>query len=170
MKLNIGCGNHYAAGWTNVDIDETQDVTPDIVGDVVKGLDFPDGSAEKIYLGHILEHLTQEDAVLALLECKRLLQPGGSMMVVGPDCDRADEMLARGEISEIEHDLVVTGAGRWAHDVHLWRSTGPLTEELLHLAGFTPAECPVEEVPAIGFPLTSAVGWQFAYYAIGGNK
>jgi hypothetical protein len=165
MKLNIGCGNHYAQGWTNVDVAYNDQVRPDIVADVTQGIPLPDGCAERIYVGHVLEHLDQADVVVALTECRRLLAPGGQMLVVGPDCDRADIMLRHRQLTAEEHRLVVEGAGRWASDVHLWRSTPELTAEAMRAAGFEVAESTVQHVSFDGsWPVVSAIGWQFAAF------
>jgi predicted SAM-dependent methyltransferase len=164
VKLNIGCGNHYASGWVNVDIDETSDVRPDVVADVTDHLPFDDATVRQVYIGHVLEHLALDDVPKALAEIGRVLAPGGRVCVVGPDCDRADQMLARAEIDAVEHELVVTGAGRWAHDVHQWRSTEPVVQELLTAAGFAVATRPLQSLWPM-WPLTSAIGWQFALIA-----
>jgi predicted SAM-dependent methyltransferase len=165
VKLNIGCGNHYAPGWVNIDIDpELLDVTPDVVGDITGRLPWSDGQAHRIYIGHVLEHLALDDVPTALAECKRLLAPGGLLAVVGPDCDRATAMLIEGEISGVEHELVVTGAGRWAHDVHQWYSTGPAVEEALIEAGFAVTAVALVDL-SLHWPLTSQIGWQFAFIA-----
>lgn len=164
MKLNIGCGNHYADGWVNVDIDQTDEVCPDVQADLVAGLPFPDGVAKRIYLGHVLEHLDPTALPAALAECARLLAPGGALMIVGPDCDRADELLASGAIDEVEHGLVVHGAGRWAHDVHLWRSTPAATGAALTAAWFEWRPVPIWRVP-VEWPVVSRIDWQFAIAA-----
>jgi hypothetical protein len=165
MKLNVGCGNHYAPDWVNLDLAETEDVHPDVIGDITGRTGFNDNSAERIYLGHVLEHLAVDDVAAALAECGRLLQPDGSMMVVGPDCDLADAMLVAGSIGTVEHELVVTGAGRWAGDVHQWRSTGPVTTAQLRIAGFVAEPMSVYDVDDSTWPLTSQIGWQFAILA-----
>lgn len=91
MKLNIGCAEYRCDGWSNIDAYE---------GDGEKGLErrpdilapawdipLPDGCAERIYLGHVLEHmdLTAGEPQAALTEARRLLAPNGQLLAVGPD-------------------------------------------------------------------------------------
>jgi predicted SAM-dependent methyltransferase len=165
VNLNVGCGNHYAEGWVNVDIDHTDEVRPDVVADATKGLPFGDGEAERIYLGHVLEHIEPLDALVALAECRRVLVSGGEMCVVGPDCDIADRLLATGSITVGDHGAIVNGAGRWTHDVHLWRSTGARTEDFLRAAGFVTHPITIAELVVSTWPLVSGVDWQFSVLA-----
>lgn len=165
MKLNLGCGNHYAPGWTNVDVADNDEVRPDVLADLTHALPFDDGSAERIYLGHVLEHLAENDLPSLLAECRRVLADGGEMVVVGPDCDRADKLLADGTIDAVEHSLVVSGAGRWASDVHLWRCTEAVVREHLVGAGWRTASVGMVGLVMNLWPVTSQVGWQFGLKA-----
>lgn len=89
IKLNIG-SKIRAEGWTNFDIDPGPDV--DVVGDCSDLSHFKDGSVDKIYASHVLEHLSyQGDLVAALKEWCRVLVPGGTVMISVPDL----EMLCR---------------------------------------------------------------------------
>jgi SAM-dependent methyltransferase len=91
MNLNLGCGFWPVAGWTNVDLNPETSRYVDIWASVTD-LPFPDGSADRIYCGHLLEHLGYDsDAPAALREMARVLAPGGSICVVGPDMDRVLE-------------------------------------------------------------------------------
>lgn len=85
-RLNIGPGNHYAPGWLNVDRHDLphHDHPPDLMGDILEGLPFDDGSFDQAYCGHVLEHLPFDRAHEAVAECWRLLAPGGRLAVVGP--------------------------------------------------------------------------------------
>lgn len=52
--------------------------------DVTEGLPVPDGSCECIYSEHFLEHLTVEQGIRFLRDCRRVLRPGGVMRVAMP--------------------------------------------------------------------------------------
>jgi predicted SAM-dependent methyltransferase len=111
VKLHLGCGPVIVPGWVNVDkspnvllsrvpalkrgmarigvltqghVDAS--FTRDVVhADVLAGLPYPDGSAERIYHAHVIEHLSRPQALRFLQECARLLAPGGVMRVTTPD-------------------------------------------------------------------------------------
>lgn len=83
VRLHIGSGRHRLDGWVNVDIQELPGV--DVVADVRRGLDFRDARA--IYAEHFLEHLALDDALGFLLECHRVLAPGGWLRLSTPNLD-----------------------------------------------------------------------------------
>lgn len=81
MRLNVGCGAHYADGWVNVDNNPA--VYAEFHADAVE-LPFPDGSAEMVYLGHLLDHAGPVWAGMVLTEARRILQPAGFLVVLYP--------------------------------------------------------------------------------------
>jgi predicted SAM-dependent methyltransferase len=113
VRLNLGAGLQNAPGWTNYDRSRVVLVArrrwlrkllrgvhnlglaskPDVLDwpadtrslDVTKGLPHPDGSVDAIYTSHMLEHLTPDSASFVLVECHRVLKPGGALRVVVPD-------------------------------------------------------------------------------------
>jgi SAM-dependent methyltransferase len=93
MKINIGCGRDYKAGWLNTDIsrdckaDAYFDIRKDIivkgprVGDKVV-----DNSADYVYISGVLEQIGEnEHLVHAMNECWRVLKDGGIMEVIVPN-------------------------------------------------------------------------------------
>lgn len=136
MKLNLGCGDRYVPGWVNVDwpgSPHPRDVTADLTRELPWGL----CTIAAAYAGHLLEHLTP-GACLALLE--RLLPcmvPGGDIMIVGPDIDRAEAMIEAGTFQPT-HTLqeLKYGGHRWHGDAHLWDCNTPAVMGLLTKAGW----------------------------------
>lgn len=161
MKLNIGCGEFYAQGWTNVDVESNDKVHPDVVASAT-ALPFRNGVCEAVYMGHVLEHLTPDDAVRALVEAHRVLQAGGTLMIVGPDVFKARDMVTNGSMTEDWYDKVLNGAGRWFHDVHLWPCTARKMAEYASRAGFTAQIINEYDVDTRTWPVTALVGWQGA--------
>ena len=128
MRLNLGCGTNAVDGWRNIDRSpgvllsrlpvairsrirrfiprQQADVEwpPNVVRlDVTKGLPFDDGSVEAIYSSHMLEHLPRDDAEGVLLECRRVLAPGGVLRLVLPDLRQiAERYLASREADAAE--------------------------------------------------------------------
>lgn len=162
MKLNVGCGDHYAAGWTNLDLDRDLHRQPDLIGDLTH-LPSEVVDLERVYCGHVLEHLPLDDVDLALRELHRRARPGAELLVVGPDCVRARRLHAVGVIDAATLEGAVHGAGRWAGDEHLWECHEQALLDLLTAAGWGHVRpVPVAPAPLIGWPVTSFVSWQCA--------
>jgi predicted SAM-dependent methyltransferase len=85
LRLHVGCGRARLAGWLNVDAQALAGV--DVVADVTKGLEMPDGSAEVVYAEHFLEHLPIADALGFLAEVHRVLAPGGWVRLSTPNLE-----------------------------------------------------------------------------------
>lgn len=165
-KINVGCGEFVAPGWLNIDLavhgDEVvvwniTDGMPPVVVDYVT----------KIYMGHVLEHLERDSVVpmLRLLRDHPMLTSETFLAVVGPDCDTAERMHRRGELTQEELVAVRYGAGRWRGDQHLWRSTAGETSRMLEEAGWTVTTTLPSNLQLAGWPVTSCVAWQFALLA-----
>ncbi len=82
-RLHIGCGQQAIPGWINVDNQSLPGV--DRVLDVRGGLPF--SGVEAIYAEHFLEHLSFEDALAFLVECRRVLAPEGALRLSTPNLD-----------------------------------------------------------------------------------
>lgn len=162
MWLNLGCGQYHApAPWVNVDANPI--TRPDVVADIAH-LPWPDHTAERIYCGHVLEHVPPDDVVAVLMELRRLLAPGGELCIVGPDYDRA---LANPVVEEREPLLrsIRDGGGRWSGDEHLWLSTEAATLGYVRSV-FLSARTPnIADVDDAVWPVVSHVWWQFAITA-----
>jgi SAM-dependent methyltransferase len=59
-----------------------------LVHDLACGIPFPATSVDVVYHSHVLEHLDREVAGRFLVECGRVLRPGGTIRVVVPDFER----------------------------------------------------------------------------------
>lgn len=85
-RLNLGCGEDYRPGWTNVD--KVAAVDPDYVVDLEHTpWPFPDGAFDRVLAAHVIEHLP--DMVAALRELARVLAAGGRAEVRLPIGDDA---------------------------------------------------------------------------------
>ena len=82
-KLHIGCGPQARSGWTNVDIELNPGV--DFVLDVRRGLPFRD--ATYIYAEHFLEHLSYDEGIAFLRECRRVLRADGVLRLSTPNLE-----------------------------------------------------------------------------------
>lgn len=57
--------------------------------DLSKGIPFGDGSVDAVFHSNMLEHLDREVAESFLVECRRVLKPGGLHRIVVPDFELA---------------------------------------------------------------------------------
>lgn len=102
MKLlNLGCGATRPKGpeWVNLDNLHVQfpsgherdelDAEPNYVNfEVLSGpLPFADETFDGILASHFFEHFDCMDALAIMLDCKRILKPGGTLLVSVPDAE-----------------------------------------------------------------------------------
>lgn len=83
MKLHLGAGPQALPGWVNIDNEPYPGI--DRVLDVRDGLPFE--GVERIFAEHFLEHLSFEDALRLLGECRRVLRPDGILRLSTPNLD-----------------------------------------------------------------------------------
>jgi predicted SAM-dependent methyltransferase len=85
LRLNIG-GEVAHEGWKIFNIQPGPHVN--FVGNCLDLSQFSDGSVSELYLSHVLEHLDyRKEAFTALTEFRRILVPGGRLMIGVPDLD-----------------------------------------------------------------------------------
>jgi predicted SAM-dependent methyltransferase len=82
-RLHIGCGQQSLPGWINIDNQGLPGV--DQVLDVRRGLPFSGVAA--IYAEHFLEHLSLDEGLGFLRECRRVLRPDGVLRLSTPNLD-----------------------------------------------------------------------------------
>jgi predicted SAM-dependent methyltransferase len=100
LRLNVGGGPFNPVGWFNIDLLRTANLRIDIR----RGLPIADSSCGFIFSEQLFEHLTLEELRKMLLDCYRVLEPGGAIRIAVPD-------LARFVRAYIEDDL------QFIHDV-----------------------------------------------------
>lgn len=81
--LDLGAAHNKAPGYLGVDQYESPDV--DIVADITKGIDLPDGSVGVIRASDFIEHIV--DKVALFNELYRLLAHGGVLLTLTPSSD-----------------------------------------------------------------------------------
>lgn len=176
--LHLGSGPHYVQGWINLDLNtfDGWERQPDVLGSIFD-IPFEDESMDKVYAGHILEHLKFELVPDAVRESLRVLKPTGTLCVVGPCMDKAratkqpqwllDEIPAGWDSDE-------TNPQKLEGFPHLWTATTALTRERLEAGGAKNIrEVPITEITlkngwantAESDPITGAGMWQCAFLA-----
>jgi predicted SAM-dependent methyltransferase len=81
-KLQLGAGGYHPDGWLNTDIEPGED---EAFLDATKPFPMPDAGFSYIFSEHVFEHLTYEDGLAMLRECRRILKPGGRMRLATPN-------------------------------------------------------------------------------------
>lgn len=88
INLNIGCGGKLWKGFVNIDFPGNwSGKSPDVECDVRK-LELPDDYADTAYAIHVLEHFYRWETEDVLSEWRRVLKPGGKLVVEVPCLDK----------------------------------------------------------------------------------
>lgn len=154
--INLGCGPTSAPlPWINVDIVEDENIKPDILissgrpEELVEKFGYEFDSIDKIYLGHILEHINWPDLYDFMLGCKKLLKKGGQICVVGPDTFKTLDMWKNNIVDfnfvrgVIEDDLnYQVSRNDWSGASHKWNYYLERAVRLIQGCGFNNIETP----------------------------
>ena len=105
MNLNLGSGTDRFKGWLNFDADPR--AKPDYIGNVDDLSMFKTGSVNAIFASHILEHIPFGKDVI--VEWKRVLKVGGTLIVVVPDLGQLTALYDAGIITELYLQATVYG-------------------------------------------------------------
>ena len=135
MYVSIGSGSTRYKDVINYDINKMLNV--DIVGDIRK-LPFKDDSVDGIIFQHVLEHLIKKDHLGVLWGIRRVLKPGGKLLVEVPNfemCLRAYLDNTKGLKDSYWYDTIF-GADRVPYDRHLSGITEEYLTDLLFETGF----------------------------------
>lgn len=159
LGLNLGSGLWPTdlPGWINVDLPWHGVKSPHVYGNGF-ALPFKKGVFDRIYIGHVCEHIDWDDLPILGKEISRVAEYGAQIMVVGPDYERAKAQNEPPSILNAISDLN-TGPGG-----HKWVATEALTIEACLSMGFVnPRALPITEVvpPAWPNPAPHAL-WQCA--------
>ncbi|MBK5258548.1 MAG: hypothetical protein JJE51_03080 [Thermoanaerobaculia bacterium] len=130
-RLHIGSGPLVRPGWANVDLEYHEGV--EHVLDVRDGLPFKD--VRYIYAEHFLEHLSWDEGLRFLKECRAALGADGVLRLSTPNLDWVWATQYRSPSPDAVHDcFAMNKAFRgWGHQ--FLYNVGTLTAAL-HAAGF----------------------------------
>lgn len=86
IKLNLGCGKKVLDGYINIDIVSSPKAArePEILCDLRK-LTLEDDYADEAIAIHVIEHFYVWEVCDVLIEWRRVLKPGGLLVIECPD-------------------------------------------------------------------------------------
>lgn len=88
-NLQLGCGMNQLHGWLNTDVEPDYGVT---FLDVTQPILAPDNSFDFIFAEHLIENFDSEKLKSVLVECYRILKPGGTLRLTFYCADALCEM------------------------------------------------------------------------------
>ncbi len=145
LRLNIG-GRTGESGWLTVNVVEAQDIPGkdplpiDIIGTCTNLSAMADGTAAVIYSSHVLEHLSfPHEVPLALAEFRRVLAPGGLLLLAVPNLAfTLHAFFDPNMSSEGRRELILElfGGQHYRHDYHKFIYDFQILADLLTGAGF----------------------------------
>lgn len=110
MKLHIGCGAKVLPGWVNCDIARNPKAQrdPEILCDA-KTIPLDDGVADVVMAIHVWEHFYRWESESVIAEWRRILKPGGLLILELPDLIKCCKNIVEGFTNGRHPDQL----GRW---------------------------------------------------------
>lgn len=106
IRINYGCGRRILSGYVNVDacVNPKAERAPEVLhalrfnpdGSIVEKTPMLDDFADELLAAHVIEHFREYEAPHVLLEWKRLLKPGGKLILELPNIESASRNLLAG--------------------------------------------------------------------------
>ena len=134
MKLNVGCGRHVLDDYTNADIQVSAHAkrAPEILCDLRK-IPLPNSCADELMAIHVFEHFFYWEVPAVMTEWRRLLKPGGLIVLEMPNILKC--------CWNIIHGIGMEGGGKNPHALGLWGLYGDPRDEdpyMHHKWGWAP--------------------------------
>jgi predicted SAM-dependent methyltransferase len=147
MRINIACGKQTWAGFFCVDAVRHPKAQrdPDLLhafqfatsGDLLNPLPLEDGCADEVHSYHFLEHVYRWEAPHLVAEFRRLLKPGGRLVLELPNIESAARNLLAGLNDQMAMWPLYGDPGhRDPYMCHRWGYTPATVAALLRDGGF----------------------------------
>lgn len=135
LKVHLGSGPINIQGWINVDARAYEHVH--VVSDGFELREFADGAISEIYLCHVLEHFSFEEAEALLKSLKVKLRQGGVIRISVPSFDRLIEVykLSGSDITKVKFALM--GGQDYQYNFHKSLYNLKSLRELLEHCGYS---------------------------------
>lgn len=104
MKINVGAGRHILDGWCNIDVQRSPRAKrdPEIFADA-RNIPLPDECADEVMAIHVFEHFYYWECASVLAEWRRLLKPGGLLVLELPDLLKCCQNVVDGTTDSGKH-------------------------------------------------------------------
>lgn len=142
VTVQLGCGHKPWAGWINID-GERGSRYADLVADL-KSIPLATGGADVAVAIHVLEHFYAWEVPEVLSEWKRILKPGGMLIVELPCMDKVIRYMSQCIAQQHAFAMPMTWWAMWGDPkykdpamCHKWGYTEGLLKYTLETAGFT---------------------------------
>lgn len=147
MKLNIGCGKQTWNDFVCTDAVQHPKATRplDLVyafefaddGRLKHPIDLPDDCASELHSYHFIEHVFRWEADSVIREFRRLLLPGGTLILELPDIEKAARNLLNGDTDQMcMWPLYGDPGTKDPYMCHKWGYTPKTIKQLLTGNGF----------------------------------
>ncbi len=87
LWLHLGSAANRLDRWVNIDLFRPGRYL-DLYWDLRRGIPFPAGAVDAIFAEHLFEHLTLDEGLGLMRECRRVLAPRGVARIGVPDLER----------------------------------------------------------------------------------
>ena len=184
MKLlNAGCGTHYAEGWVNTDVWESDTTKPDIKVGPGEPYPFEENTFDAVFLGHVLEHIDWTLVPPFMDDISRIVKPDAPILIVGPDVYKTINRWHNGHEpwhmveSVLEHQDINWQPERehewWDGATHHWNCHAGRVGSLLERMDFKEVQDISDKIPdgnrwndpavkGLTWPIIGMARWQFA--------
>lgn len=156
LRLNVGCGARTLEGYFNCDVERNPDAPrdPDLLCDA-KSIPLPDGCASELMAIHVFEHFYRWEVDRVLREWKRLLRPGGLLVLELPNLVKCCQNYLDGRMKGGKHPDQLARWGIYGDPrtgnhwmSHPWGYSPEELQFILEDAGFTK----VKHLPTVYHP------------------
>jgi SAM-dependent methyltransferase len=137
LILNLGCGSNKIEGAVNVDIETS--CKPDLIHNFTHvPLPYGEGSVDRVYLFHVIEHIPKKLHRFVLSEISRVLKPGGEFYVSYPEfIECAKRYIENTEAKRDFWEATLYGRQLYESDFHVALMFTPHFLESLREFGFS---------------------------------
>jgi SAM-dependent methyltransferase len=151
IRINYCCGRRILSGYVNVDavVNPKAERAPEVLhalkfnadGSIVEKTPMLDDFADELLAAHCIEHFHEWEAPFVMLEWKRLLKPGGKLILELPNIEAAARNLLSGMRPQMwQFPFYGDGSHRDHYMCHKFGYTPKSITALVEVAGFNDAQ------------------------------